>query len=296
MAMTSSTLSKLLQPREVYEEIKTGYKKVTPVYERIFTEKNTSLAEVKDLNIIGLGAFQDWDAEGGDIITDRAYEGYEWSYAPQYKALQFAVTRKMMKTLQYDIVKDLARGMGRSAAFTIEQMAHGVFNLGTTVNGGDGVPLFSASHPTLTGTDSNIVSADLTPDSLFNAIQHFMSLTDDRGLPILIQPRILVIPIALAKIAHEILESEKAPYTAENQPNYLYGQNFTVIVSPYLTDSNDWFLLADKEDNALKAYWLEKVTVDNYEDQATRSTIYQSWFAVDFGWSDWRGVYMGQAS
>ena len=144
MAMTSSTLSKLLQPREVYEEIKTGYKKVTPVYERIFTEKNTSLAEVKDLNIIGLGAFQDWDAEGGDIITDRAYEGYEWSYAPQYKALQFAVTRKMAKTLQYDIVKDLARGMGRSAAFTIEQMAHGVFNLGTTVNGGDGVPLFSA--------------------------------------------------------------------------------------------------------------------------------------------------------
>lgn len=297
MAMTSSALPKLLQPRQVYQDIYFAYKSVPKLYNQIFQEEDTSLATVKDLNIITLGPFQNWEAEGDTMTIDRMYEGYEWEYTPTWKALQVPITHKAVKTYQVNILREVMRSLGRSAAYTIEQMAFGVFNLGTSVNGGDGVPLFSNSHPLYDGsTDSNIASADLTPDALFDAIVYFSTLTDDRGIPIYAEPKILLIPPALVKVAHEILKSPYAPYTGDNQVNYLYDQNIKIIVSRYLTDNNDWYLLADKGENGLKGYWLEKLTLDHYEDKETRGIVYQGWFAVDFGWSDWRMCYMGQAS
>ena len=297
MAMVSAQFPKILQPASVYEQIRFGYKSAPSVYDKIFSEASTNLAEVKELNLIGLGPYMPWDAEGGEMTIDQGYEGYEWSYRPKFYGLKFAITYYLLKTQQYNLVQNLARSLGRSAKVTIERLAHAVFNLGDTVVGGDGVPLFSNNHPVFGDeTASNIISGDLTPDTLYAAMVHFDTLTDERGNPILMEPKILLVPKYLMRVVHEILKSEKVPYSADNTANYLFGANLTIISSPYLTSDADWFLIAGKDDNALKAYWLEKPQVRHYEDNPTLSVIYQGFFAVAFGWSDWRGIVKGVAA
>ena len=69
--------------------------------------------------------------------------------------------------------------------------------------GGDGVALLSASHPTISGTQSNILStaADLNETSLEQALIDIAGLQDERGLKIAVRGTKLIIPKELQFIA-----------------------------------------------------------------------------------------------
>jgi hypothetical protein len=67
--------------------------------------------------------------------------------------------------------------------------------------GGDGVALFLAPHPLVSGgTNSNTPAtpADLNETSLENAVIQIAAWTDERGLLIAAKPKKLIIPPALA--------------------------------------------------------------------------------------------------
>lgn len=76
-----------------------------------------------------------------------------------------------------------------------------------------------------------------------------MKFKDDRGKPMGIVPDTLVVPPDLKWTAMELLQSvyatDEVAGKTEGRKNVLKG-SLGLIVSPYLSDSNDWFLLCTK--------------------------------------------------
>jgi phage major head subunit gpT-like protein len=79
-----------------------------------------------------------------------------------------------------------------------------------------------------------------------------MKFKDDRGKPLGIVPDVLVVPPDLQWTAMELLNSTYYPDmiaagtgSQKLAANQLKGR-LEIVVSPYLTDTNDWFLLATK--------------------------------------------------
>jgi hypothetical protein len=128
--MVSGEFSKLLSVRDTYNQIKMGWVDNDPpsMYGKLFNESSKSLWETKDYGLIGLGEYQDWDAESDTIIPDDADTEYTWTYTMAYYALQFAVTKKMQDFNQWDFVAKCAKSLGRAARQTIETQAFNVFN------------------------------------------------------------------------------------------------------------------------------------------------------------------------
>jgi hypothetical protein len=128
-----------------------------------------------------------------------------------------------------------------------------VLNNGFTAayNGGDGVALFSYSHPLVSGgVNSNTPStqADLNETSLENAVIQIAAWTDERGLLIAAKPTKLIVPPALQFVATRLLETELRVGTTDNDINAIKNNGSIpegYTVNHFLTDTNAWFLTTD---------------------------------------------------
>jgi len=293
MAMTSTQWRNFLGS-VVYNEVNKGYKEVPDPYSGIFNEESSELKDIADTEIITFGAFGEWSGEDVVMPTDVADQGSVWTYEQTLYALSFAVTYAMKTFEQFNIVRSLANALGKSARYTIALLKANVFNNAFSTALGDGEFLCDTDHPTyLTGEDSNTPASavDLSVAGLTLGIKHFKGLTDSRGIPILMTPKNLLIGTDYLGVAEEILKSPNAPYTADNQVNWLKDQGINIVYTVYNTDSDAWFLLADKGQHKLKVFWKEKPNFRNYTDDRTLSEIYQGKFGMVAGASDWRGVY-----
>ncbi|GAH13175.1 unnamed protein product, partial [marine sediment metagenome] len=96
---------------------------------------------------------------------------------------------------------------------------------------GDGVALFSASHPTTVGTFSNTVSVDVSESALEDACIAISKLTNDRGILLSLRPKSLHIPPELFFTVSKILGANLStaigvnPTTAANGATNLNDPN-----------------------------------------------------------------------
>ena len=154
--------------------------------------------------------------EGSAIAYDNAQEAFTARYTHETIALGFSITEEAVEDNLYDSLsarytKALARGM----AFTKQVKAASTLNNGFTNSsayyGGDGVPLFSTSHPLVSGgVNSNrpATNTDLNETALENATIQIAAWTDERGLLIAAKPVKLVIPPSLMFVAKRLLDTE----------------------------------------------------------------------------------------
>jgi phage major head subunit gpT-like protein len=154
--------------------------------------------------------------EGSAIAYDNAQEAFTARYNHETIALGFSLTEEAIEDNLYDSLSArYTKALARAMAYTKQVKAAAVLNNGFTNSaqyyGGDGVPLFSASHPLVSGgTNSNIPStpADLNETSLEAAVIQIAAWTDERGLLIAAKPRKLVVPPSLQFVATRLLETE----------------------------------------------------------------------------------------
>ena len=110
--------------------------------------------------------------EGSAIAYDNAQEAWTARYNHETIALGFSLTEEAIEDNLYDSLSArYTKGLARAMAYTKQVKAAAVLNNGfsSSYPGGDGVALFSASHPLISGgTNSNIPStaADLNETSL----------------------------------------------------------------------------------------------------------------------------------
>lgn len=214
--------------------------------------------------------------EGESVSFDEgAGEAWSTQYTHITYALAYTITQEAIEDNLYDSLgKRYAKELGRSMAKTKEYVAANVLNLGFSGSqlGGDGQPLFSASHPTYSGqVNSNFaaVGTDLNEATMENAIIAITQWVDERGMIIAVKPRKLVIPTGLQFIAKRILATPYRPGTGDNDINAMKDMDSIpdgYTVNNYLTDADAWFIKTDVADG-LKLFQrmpLEKQTEGDF--------------------------------
>ena len=237
--------------------------------------------------------------EGSAIAYDNGQEAWTARYNHETIAMGFSLTEEAIEDNLYDSLSArYTKALARSMAYTKQVKAAAVLNNGFTsgYNGGDGVPLFSASHPLVSGgTNSNVPStpADLNETSLEAAVIQISLWTDERSLLIAAKPRKLVVPPALQFVATRLLETELRVGTNDNDINALKNNGSIpegYAINHFLTDTNAWFLTTDVP-NGMKHF--ERTPLQNSMDGDfdTGNVRYKSRERYSFGWSDPLGMF-----
>jgi hypothetical protein len=237
--------------------------------------------------------------EGSAIAYDNAQEAWTARYNHETIALGFSLTEEAIEDNLYDSLSArYTKGLARAMSYTKQVKAAAVINNGFSAAypGGDGVALFSASHPLINGsTNGNTptVAADLNETSLENAVIQIAAWTDERGLLIAAKPRKLIVPPALQFVATRLLETELRVGTTDNDINALKNngsipEGFTI--NHFLTDTNGWYLCTDVP-NGMKHFIRTPLSNSMDGDFDTGNVRYKSRERYSFGWSDPLGMY-----
>jgi len=237
--------------------------------------------------------------EGSAIAYDNAQEAWTARYNHETIALGFSLTEEAIEDNLYDSLsarytKSLARGM----AYTKQVKAASVINNGfsSAYPGGDGVALFSASHPLISGgTNSNrpATAADLNETSLEAAVIQIAAWTDERGLLIAAKPKKLIVPPALQFVATRLLETSLRVGTTDNDINAIKNNGSIpegYTINHYLTDNNGWYLTTDVP-NGMKHFVRTPLANSMDGDFDTGNVRYKSRERYSFGWSDPLGMF-----
>jgi len=252
-------------------------------WSKITTVKSSRRAYEESAYYTGLGLVPE-KPEGEKIAYDDFIQGPTKRWVHKTYALGVRITEEMIEDALYpDIpteMSDMTKELGHSAKETIEVLVHDAYN-GTTKTAGDGLAIFSNSHTKLGGgTWSNLLTpaADLAVASLRTAITAMETTTDDRSKQQVVKPKYIMVAPAGEWTAREILNSAYDPESANNAINPLQSRNLQLIVNPYLTDDDAWFLLADK--NPIITFMRRKVKFAKDGDFETGDAKFKTSFRI----------------
>tara|TARA_Y100001937_G_scaffold124786_1_gene190219 strand:+ start:2513 stop:3409 length:897 start_codon:yes stop_codon:yes gene_type:complete len=264
-------------------------------YERVFESNTSQKAFEEDVLLTGFGAAPTKN-EGASIAYDSASQQWTARYQHETIALAFSITEEAEEDGLYgSIAARYTKALARSMSTTKEIKAANVLNNATSTNGGDGVPLLSASHPTQNGNQSNklATAADLSETSLESILIQISDMKDDRGLRIAAQGTQLIIPTAYTFTAERLLESQLRTGTADNDINAIRNGGYLpqgYHIMRRLTDSDQFFIQTDVPDG-LKMFQRSPLKKGVEGDFETGNVRYKVRERYSFGFTDWRGIF-----
>lgn len=268
------------------------------IYSRMMKVESSDSAFDVDATYTGMGSLIA-KPQGSALRNDSAKQ----AFTPRYKHLTYALGFAITKEARQDgtAFKDARRFtamLARGAAVTKEIIAANVINFaataGYTMDGGDGVVLASASHPTRAGNASNILSGgtDLSEAALEALEVQILNAVDNRGLRIKLLMDKLIINPALKADARRILKSDKRVATPDNDLNYVRDEGLIkeVVVNPYLTSTSQWQVTTNCEDG-LKFKMRQEAAMDEDNDFNTKNNLHSVDMRCSAGWSNFQGIY-----
>lgn len=189
--------------------------------------------------------------------------------------------------------KHLAQSMIETKETVMANHLNRAFTSG--YNGGDGVPLISASHPVIGGNQSNLLAsaANLSQTSLEQMLIQIRNAQDSGGKRIRIMPQKLVISPSNVFQAEVILKSALRSGTANNDINAIKSMGMlsgeTAVVSR-MTSTTAWFVKTDAK-NGLKLMMRRNLERSMEGDFETDSVRYKATERFGSFWVDWRDLY-----
>jgi hypothetical protein len=274
------------------------YKRYGEEHKEIFETESSERSFEEETKLSGFSAAPVKN-EGSAIAYDNAQEAFTARYNHETIALGFSLTEEAVEDNLYaSLSSRYTKALARAMSYTKQTKAAAVLNNGFSSSylGGDGVALFSASHPLVSGgVNSNIPStaADLNETSLEAAVIQIAAWTDERGLLIAAKPKKLILPPALMFVATRLLDTELRVGTADNDINALKSNGSIpggYAVNHFLTDADAWFLTTDVP-NGLKHFVRAPMSNSMDGDFDTGNVRYKSRERYSFGWSDPLGMY-----
>lgn len=162
------------------------------------------------------------------------------------------VDRDDLEDDQLGIYAPQAQEAGFSAKQWPDELVFDALNRAFTAKCYDGLPFVSDKHPN--GTDkagktivvSNLGTAPLSAESLDKAKASYgkgrtamRNMKDTEGRPLNVRPTLLVVPPALEDTANALMTAERLDDGKTN----IYKGTAKVLVVPWLTDDDAWFLM-----------------------------------------------------
>jgi hypothetical protein len=161
--------------------------------------------------------------------------------------------------------------------------------------GGDGQVLGSTSHPTVDGTQSNILASasDLNEAAVEDLIVMIMTAKNSKGLSINLRPQSLHIHPDNFFEAHRLYDATKQSGTAMNDPNVLRDQGIFpkgIKVNHYFDDTDQFFI---RTNCPVGMVFLQRVPIEFKQDNDfdTDNNKFKGYERYSCGWGDWRSVY-----
>jgi hypothetical protein len=269
-------------------------------YPDLFDIETSDKAYEEDVEISGFGVLREKD-QGASLTYDSEVQGSVTRYTHIAYAGGYIVTYEELRDDLYEVVSKRRSAMLAFAGRQTEEIiAANVFNqaFNASVPIGDGASFISASHPTLTGNQSNILatSADLSETSIEDLGIQIMQATDYRGNKISLIPKCLVIPPALwydaNRIVHSILQND----TSTNAINVINASGMFkdgIVVNHYFLSSTAWFIKTNAPYGA-RFMWRDKPTFDTDNEFDTKNAKAAQYMRFSCGVTDWRS-YFGTA-
>lgn len=235
--------------------------------------------------------------EGSPVPYDTPVQGNRRRIFHQKYGLGYRVTEEMRDDDRWDVVSAMADDLADSALDHRERIAHGPWNdafAGASFVTLDGQPFVNTQHTSLKGggTRSNRLSpdADLAPESVEALLTQAGLTVDDQGRYIPFRPTTLFSHKNQEWEAKRIFESTQRPGTADNDTNVLNRLGTSFIFSPYLTDTDAWFLFDKK---AMEVLWYDrkKLTPSRGSDFDTEDVKMKLTYRASVGVPRWEGCF-----
>jgi len=158
-----------------------------------------------------------------------------------------AIEREAIEDDKLGQIRLRVQSLAREARRHIDELVFTLLKNGFSATCYDGQYFFDTDHVDGdSGTQSNKGTTALDASSLQAAITAMMKYKDDRGKFLGVVPDLLVVPPDLQWTAMELLESTYWPTDNTKKANNVLKGKLDLLVSPYLTDTNDWFVLSTK--------------------------------------------------
>ena len=298
MAISRSQLVKELEPG-LNALFGLEYKRYENQHAEIYTNENSDRAFEEEVMLSGFANAQ-VKAEGSGVSFDEAQETFTARYTHETVALAFAITEEAIEDNLYDrlasrYTKALARSMSNAKQVkAVELLINGLPST-ATFKSGDGVALFSTSHPTISGTFKNTLStqADLNETSLEQSMIDISKFTDERGLRVAARGVKMIVPSENQFTAERLLKSQGRTGTADNDINAIVSMGMVpqgYRVNNYLTDSDSFYIITDVP-NGMKMFNRAPLTTAMEGDFDTGNVRYKARERYSFGVSDPRGIF-----
>jgi len=297
MAISRAQLAKELEPG-LNALFGLEFNRYENEHSEIFEEESSDRAFEEE---VMLGGFSTAPVknEGQSISFDDAQETYTARYSHETIALAFSITEEAVEDNLYDrlasrYTKALARSMAQTKQIKAAAILNNAFSTGVNAIG-DGAALCSASHPSLSGNQTNVlaVAADLNETSLEQMLIDVAGMTDERGLKIAVRGMKLIIPKELQFIAERVINSNLRSGTADNDLNATKSMGMLpdgAVVNHFLTDTDAFFIKTDAP-NGFKNFNRSSIKTAMEGDFDTGNMRFKARERYSFGVSDWRCVY-----
>lgn len=276
-----------------------AYSIIPEEWSKVAKVENAEGNYIKEGQLSGLGRLRE-KFEGGGVQYEAFKQGNSKTVYFTVWALAVAITEEMQEDDMVGPMKKIFEHLGKSAAYTRELVFWDVLNdgfAGATYTGLDSAALYTTTHAlvdpdVLSGvtTVANLGTAGALSKTTIQALYDLAhAMKNEKAIPIVSMPSLLVIPPGLEWKAKELQLSELDPENAENAVNTVKGK-FKYMLSHYLTSTTGYHLL-DPANHDLRFIWRRKLQMKKTDDFATGDILYKVSMRCAATFFDYRGAY-----
>ena len=301
MATIGGVITTGAHPKALWPGIKTWwgrqYAEHPQEYPELFDIETSDKAYEEDVEISGFGVLREKD-QGQALNYDTEVQGSITRYTHVAYAGGYIVTFEELRDNLYEVVsKRRAAMLAFAGRQTEEIIGANVFNqaFNSSYPIGDGAAMISASHPTLTGNQSNLLtfSADLSELAIEDLSIQIMQATDYRGNKISLVPQCLAISSAQWFDANRIIHSVLQNNTANNAINVIKATGMFpkgIVVNHYFLSTTAWFIRTNAP-YGLRFMWRDKPMFDTDNEFDTKNAKAAQYMRFSCGCTDWRQIW-----
>lgn len=260
----------------------------------LYNIQSSTKAAERDLGIGGLGNVPVYT---GKLEYDSFETLYTMTYTPTEYAKGIAIQRALIDDDEYGVMDKRAQAMGLAFDRTVIASSASTFlnAFSASYLGPDSKALCATDHPyspTDATTQSNKGTTALSAQAVIDTKKLMLRYKDSRGNPMTVMPDTIIVPPELEPTAREIVLSMGKPDTANNNANVSQAA-YRVVTSPFLTDTNDWFMV---DSRLAKMYlnWFWRIAPEFKEAPDSDYELvlrYRGYMRYSYGWDTWGWIY-----
>lgn len=247
------------------------------------TKEKTDQKYEQSAGYEGFGAAPN-KTEGGDVVPVDLKEGYKTTTPQKTWAYEVRVTweQRRFATKAAAFAKQIGFFLGRSANLRYEYTGADILNNGFTdsavYHGGDGKPLFSASHPWKMGsTYSNVLTAaDLSKTALQSALKTIHNAKMESNIPAKLMAKKMVIGYENVFTLPELLKSSLDPESGNNTYNAIQDFGLGKSLNHFLSDTDSFVITTDASSLSIIEATSPFLSTESYSNKDIGENIWMS--------------------